>query len=360
MNPFVSCRFELTFRLHHRLICHTSATMARHRGPKRPPAEKKSPLTHFLCLPLVTPDSKPQLEASLRKFRNAVSSHGQGSTRQIQEACGIASEQQPETVTSGVHPKAIRPVGALHCTLGVMSLDRKRLDEAVELLVALDTRSLLKQTRKDHTEQAREFQEVFDVETKTEGTQSTLTKPISPPAVDRDSVSLSVDLKGLVSMHPPHNTSILYTAPADLSERLYPFCLAVQKLFRDKDLLVADDRKLKLHATIVNTIYAKGRKPERRRYGVTPGSTRTTGEPEGQQTGEEVDDRSQGHGPKANAPLKIDATVLLEEYKDFTWAENVRLDRIAICEMGAKKVTNAEGEVISEQYTEVASVALPS
>jgi activating signal cointegrator complex subunit 1 len=81
-----------------------------------------------------------------------------------------------------------------------------------------------------------------------------------------------------------------------------------------------------LHATLINTIYAKGRK-------------------------------SQGHGPNAKAPLKIDARALLERYQDFVWARDVVLDRIAICEMGAKKLVE-NGEVVGEQYTEVASVSL--
>ena len=81
-----------------------------------------------------------------------------------------------------------------------------------------------------------------------------------------------------------------------------------------------------MHATLVNTIYAKGKK-------------------------------SQGHGPNANAPLKIDARALLHKYENFVWAEDLILDRIAICEMGAKKQME-NGEVVGEEYTEVASVPL--
>ena len=82
-----------------------------------------------------------------------------------------------------------------------------------------------------------------------------------------------------------------------------------------------------MHATLVNTIYAKG-------------------------------DKSQGHGRNANAPLKIDARALLDKYADFVWAKDVVLDRIAICEMGAKqRIEN--GVVVGEEYTEVASVPLP-
>lgn len=55
----------------------------------------------------------------------------------------------------------------------------------------------------------------------------------------------------------------------------------------------------------------------------------------------------------------MDSRSLLEKYKDFVWAENVTLDRIAICEMGVRKKMDPQGNVVSEEYTEVASVALP-
>jgi len=98
----------------------------------------------------------------------------------------------------------------------------------------------------------------------------------------------------------------------------------------DAGLLIPDDRPLKLHATVVNTIYVKGR-------------------------------RSRGGkgGKKSSAPLRIDATALLERYRDYVWAEDIVLDRIAICEMGAKKILDDRGDVVGEEYREVASVPLP-
>ncbi|KAK4507146.1 hypothetical protein PRZ48_000880 [Zasmidium cellare] len=216
---------------------------------------------------------------------------------------------------------AIRPVGALHCTLGVMSLTKDQLSQATSFLENLDVRSLLSGTVRD------------SATTSEQGT------------TDTSSARLVVDLKGLESMHAPEKTSILYSGPFDKSERLYPFCLAVQQLFQDKGFLVEDDRKLKLHATIVNTIYAKGKKLPGRRAS---------------NQAQQNDSDAQGHGPNANAPLKLDARALLDEYQDFAWAENVTLNRLAICEMGAKKITDDEGKVIAEQYTEVASIGLPS
>ena len=309
----------------------TVSVMARNKkGYKRASAPKKPPLTHFLCLPLVTPDSKPQLEASLDRFREAVAIKDPASASQV-ETQGEDVGPTPEMVVPGVHPKAIRPVGALHCTLGVMSLDEEELQEATELLRGLDVAAMVRDARKEQADAQQPASSDRKEKSKSEAPPSSLAKPISPPPIEPAISPLTIDFKGLVSMHSPHSTSVLYSAPSDSSGRLYPFCLALQKLFAGKEFLVKDDRTLKLHATIVNTIYAKGRK-----------------------------DRSAGHGPNANAPLKIDATAILERFQDFIWAKDVVLDRIAICEMGAKKMLDEKGDVIAEEYTEVASVKLPT
>lgn len=225
----------------------------------------------------------------------------------------------------------------MHCTLGVMSLDQDRLDKAIKLLQSLDITQLLRSTNAADTppgtstvDQQQEIITPKEPLAKDERPIS-LRRPVSPPSAERASRAatsdpLTIDLKGLVSMHVPEKTSIVYIEPCDSSERLYPFCLALQEIFKREGILVPDDRKLKLHATLVNTIYAKGRK-------------------------------SQGHGSKANAPMKIDARALLDKYADFVWAKDVVLDRIAICEMGAKKRIE-NGEVVGEEYTEVASVPL--
>lgn len=285
--------------------------MPRPQGRRKPPPAKKPPLTHFLCIPLVTADSKPQLEASIASFRKDV----------CQEQF---NEEDSADGATRIHPKAIRPAGVLHCTLGVMSLDQERLNKAIELLKSLDiTQLLLSNTAKPP------FGTIMDPRVTPTEPSANDKKPISPsvgPGSESAFGPVKIGLRGLVSMHDPQKASIIYIEPHDSSERLYPLCLALQDIFKKEDMLVPDDRKLKLHATLVNTIYAKGKK-------------------------------SQGHGPNATAPLKIDARPLLEKYEGFVWAKDVVLDRIAICEMGAKKRIE-NGEVVSEEYTEVASAPL--
>ncbi|KAK5175684.1 uncharacterized protein LTR77_000823 [Saxophila tyrrhenica] len=313
--------------------------MGRPRGPRKPPAQKKPPLTHFLCLPLVTKESRPQLEAAIAKFKNDVCPQDSSTEAKAEEA----AEHDRETVLPTIHPKAVRPVGALHCTLGVMSLDRDKLTEAVEYLEGIDIAGMLRDVASKSATTDEPASDAGASE------RSTLDRPISLPSLDRPKPFV-VDLKGLTSMHSPEKTSILYSAPNDASERLRPFCLRIQQTFKDKGFLVEDNRDLKLHATVVNTIYSKGK----RRPGRRPPSSQTAGTSGGQ------GDQPQGHGPNANAPLKIDATAILEKYKDFVWAEQVMLDRVAICEMGAKKMTDDSGNIVDEVYTEIASVALPT
>jgi len=311
--------------------------MARHKGPRKPSAPRKPPLTHFLCLPLVTSGSKPQLEAALQTFKDDVCS----SDLDVENA----GREDQESVPPAVHPKAIRPVGALHCTLGVMSLDRNKLAEAIEYLQNLDISTLLSEAMS----KPATLEEEPAAAANASGLSSTLERPISPPKIERSTKPLEVRLKGLKSMHDPEKTSILYSAPSDDTGRLLPFCLRVQQLFKEKDFLVEADRELKLHATIVNTIYAKGRK-------------RPSKEPQGGSSAAgagQHDGQAQGHGSHANASLKIDATAILEKYMNFVWAEHVVLDRVAICEMGAKKM-DSSGNVVDEAYTEVASISLLS
>ncbi|GIZ40806.1 hypothetical protein CKM354_000413000 [Cercospora kikuchii] len=284
--------------------------MGRPRGAKHSGAAKKPPLTHFLCLPLVTPASRPQLEHALQAFRQDVSS--------TSAKPASSAEQQDDIASPNIHPKAIRPTGSLHLTLGVMSLSQEQLVRATECLEKLDFPSLLTSA------------------------ESTATQGIR------------ITLQGLQSMHAPEKTSILYAEPADATDRLYPLCLALQKSFKEEGFLVEDSRPLKLHATVVNTIYAKGRKKPTQK----PVTITSDGRVLSASAGESSEDRSQGHGPTANAPLKIDSRALLARYKDHVWA-SIDLDRIAICEMGTKKITAADGTIIDAQYTEVASALLP-
>ncbi|KAI0445576.1 kinase A anchor protein [Xylaria telfairii] len=221
--------------------------------------------THFLCIPLVTAASRPQLSASLSSFGTDVTS--------------------PDSF--GVPDGAIRPVGTIHLTLGVMSFPKNDgLQKAVTLLKTLIPQQML-----------------LDI------TASTLTKqggeareppaPLSPP--------LSVTLKGLHTMHSATKASVLYAPPLDKDGVLTKFCEKLRSAFQDAGFMIEDNRPLLLHATILNTIYIKGK------------------------------NTSRGGKGKSREQLTIDARQILDRYNDYLWMEDVPIEKIAICKMGAKK-----------------------
>ncbi|KAF2005098.1 hypothetical protein P154DRAFT_353011 [Amniculicola lignicola CBS 123094] len=238
-------------------------------------APKRPPLTHFLCLPLVNEHTRQSLEHGLSKLGT-------------------------ELERDGVVPrKAVRPVGTLHLTLGVMSLDEDRLKEAIECLQTLDLQAWLK-----------------DVASQ-------------PPALGSPASAhgLVIQLKALVPMHQPQRTSILYAEPVDASGRLYPFAERLRKEFVARGLVGDENRALRLHATIVNTIYAKSR-------------------------------MERAQGGRSKGLMQFDAREVIKRYEGFVWAEDVRIDRVQICKMGAKKVLDERGEVVAEEYESVVEMAI--
>lgn len=361
------------------------------------------PLTHFLCFPLVTSTSRLQLEQSLEKFQSAISNPPEAlkqtslDTNDITSPKGAA--QQPHSLSLpqlALSAKAIRPIGTLHLTLGVMSLEtEERIQGAIDLLQNLDPLKLLKdaiaQSDTDRDFTANDIPNIISEEANisTASSLTSLSQPISPPPTSRPPASLStnsthepiiISLTSLISMHAPTKTSILYAAPQDPSNRLLPLSQRLRTVFEEKEYTAKDTRPLKLHATIVNTIYAKaggryGRaKPMKPRPLTSQPEASSQPEPTTDPTGDadepnddpdrveeesKPEDRSSGRGPSARAPLRFDATALIEQFKEFVWARDFRVEKIAICKMGAKKILDEKGDVVGEEYEEVASIGLP-
>ncbi|RDL39001.1 uncharacterized protein BP5553_03341 [Venustampulla echinocandica] len=325
-----------------------------------PPKTPAPRLTHFLCLPLVTPSSRPQLQASLSVFREKITQN--------------RTPRNPD----GIPEAAVRPLGTLHLTLGVMSLVApEKVERALGLLRELDLKSFLLSSNiagssmKEEVTSLTTEEKTVTVEASaispsgsvaqqsavtltTEERETKLTaegrkldthgagpmlglKPaegteeggvlITHPALTASSSSnLTITLKGLQSMHPnPGKTSILY-APPTPNRVLQAFCLKLRDAFLSAELLVPDTRPLLLHATILNTVYVPG--------------VRGKG-------------KGSGHG-KSRARLTIDATEILEDWEDFEWMKDVRVEKVAICRMGAKKLDDG-----SEEYVVEGSVDIP-
>ncbi|KAK2625819.1 hypothetical protein QTJ16_005131 [Diplocarpon rosae] len=250
--------------------------------PPRPPAPR---LTHFLCIPLVTSSSRPQLQSTLSIFKDEVA---KTSTRGIPD---------------GIPEEAIKPLGTLHLTLGVMSLlTPERLEGVLKVLHELNLTELLSSIKPASSSPK--------LESSRRNSQD----------ATQDRVPIHITLQGLRSMQETRKTSVLFAAPLDPDLRLYSFCRKLREVFCD--FLVQDARPLLLHATVVNTIYVPGK--------------RSTG----------------GRGRKER--LLLDARALVARYEEFLWMQGVRLEKVAVCRMGSKVGKSGE-----EEYEVAGEVEVP-
>lgn len=221
---------------------------------------KASP-THFVCIPL----AGTQLARSLASFRADVTS----------------------PLSFAVPEDAVRPLGTLHLTLGVMSLKEQGVGRAADVLRSLRLRELLATARVSAS--------------------STSSHPGGESTSPAEDGRLAVTLRGLEPMQAATKTSVLYAAPSDAEGILYRFCEQIKAAFVEAGLMADENRPLLLHATIVNTIYAKGGQRGQRRERMT-----------------------------------IDAREILSRYEDYVWMENMAVDKVTLCRMGAKKVEGTD------------------
>lgn len=255
----------------------------------------RAALTHFLCIPLGTVAAgRRQLADSLAAFRADVA----GTT--------VAMAAGGETQRGMLPTTALRPVGTLHLTLGVMSLDAERLQQAVETLQSL---------RRDGQ--------------------------VDSEGADRH---ILIALRGLHAIQPPAQARVLYAAPVDEASgqesggALLQLCERARAAFAD--LLVGGGKDpLLLHATVVNTIYVKGRGSGGRGRGGGGGRGRGRG----------------GRGGRERDRMTFDAQELLDRYEGHVWMEHVPIETVALCRMGAETVVDDEG-VVDAAYPVVAEV----
>ncbi|KAK4166176.1 AKAP7 2'5' RNA ligase-like domain-containing protein [Cladorrhinum sp. PSN259] len=278
-------------------------------GTSRP-----SPPTHFLCIPLVTSASRPKLAASISAFKDDVCS--------------------PDTSSSVAFPEdAIRPVGTLHLTLGVMSFasigdngqegnsisseeKEKSLERAKQLLRGLRLRDIWRAACREAEERTRMLKGAAN--------------EVVQGEEEEEEEDIKITLKGLASMQPPNKTAVLYAPPVDPHGRLYGFCERVRDVFREGGVMGDDGgRPLLLHATVVNTIYVKGNKAQKGKRGGKGG---------------------RGGGRRGGRErLTFDAMGIIDRYEQHIWMQGVRLEGVAICKMGAKKVLNEHGEETGDE-----------
>jgi len=326
-----------------------------HTSPRVPPAtlgamaspkytNKKPPLTHFLCLPLLTPSSIPQLRASLSRFQQSAS------RPTVPEGPGSEGGDTDVSIPKPLIPeKAFRPLGVLHLTLGVMSLrSEEKVQAANHLLQSLNLAEFLtgpgeqsessKPERESPDEPGRtlstpESQPIEGAE-QAPGILETLSRVVTPPPLPTPESSFAepivIFLQGLQAFPKPQKATVLHCPPYDPTSRLYSFCLKLRQKFVDAGFIQPENRPLVLHATIANTVYAKkDRRGEKRRIG----------------------------------SVTFDAREIMRRYNEnggfeageatgaFVWADSIVIDCVRICEMGAKKV---DDDTLGQEYKAVA------
>ncbi|KAF9364747.1 hypothetical protein BGX34_000552 [Mortierella sp. NVP85] len=288
-------------------------------------------LTHFLSIPLYTTFSAAHLNASLGRFAAEVTDPSselvlslkdlsltpQQASSRTSWRIDDAGSTTPSTASKEPLPTdALSPPSSLHLTLGVMSLDSPgRIEDAVAFLKTLDLNAMLEAAAVEAAEY-RSAQKKDDRSAKAPKGRATAStgEQVAPS-------HLTVKLQGLRAMGSVDATTVLYAVPYDSTYRLRPLCEALRSAFTEAGFVVAENRPLKLHATVVNTINVRGR---------------------------------EGGSRNKNEKLKIDATELVEKWRSKMWAK-VRVEKVVICEMGKKK-----GEDGLMRYVEIAQLDMPA
>ncbi|KAF2847137.1 hypothetical protein T440DRAFT_521130 [Plenodomus tracheiphilus IPT5] len=302
-------------------------------GKARPKKGNQIP-THFLCLPLVTPTSHPQLSTSLSTLKSTLS-----------------QQTQPPTIPTS----AIRPPSTLHLTLGVLNLTPSTLPPFLAHLQTTNLHSILRDITHAHA---------ASLAAESGAVSENLIAGGMP-----DTEALTITLEGLKAMRDPCATSVLYAEAVDQSARLEEFAKKVRGLFVEAGWVKGEEREFKLHATVLNTIYAG-----KRGRGVGGGAEVDGEEKDGikeqstsvsssslvgtEYTPTSTPTQHHKRTRKSSKPLLFDARPLIEHHKHTIWATDIKIDRLCLCKMGARKIWSSGvqgvGEVVDEAYEVIA------
>lgn len=204
--------------------------------------EKRPQLTHFLCIPLVNSTSLPQLETSLASFKSTIPSCPV-------KAQNVQVENNEQTTNRGptyplIPDSALRPVGTLHLTLGVMSLPTKeRLDEAIRFFHSLNLTAIMREAEKMAASGTKNLlqQTSAHIQSQPESTTSDGEKP-EPDLELPQPQPLTISLESLHAFPRARNATVLHAAPVDQTARLYPFCVLLREKFLEIGLVLEESR----------------------------------------------------------------------------------------------------------------------
>ena len=261
--------------------------------------------THFLSFPLTAPSSRLQFEKSFRRFADDPS-------------------------TADVPTFALNSIGALHLSIGVMSLSTPgRVEAATRFLSKLDVNSML-----DGVDLPR--RQDFDQPEKSCLEQASMSRRTFLGSIATSKVpSLEITMSGLASLPPDmvRETIALNATCHDSTSRIQPFADSLFRCFTTAGFLVAGQSPPRLKTRIVDMRRIKTQIPA-------------------------CEWVRKAAGRDAKKPSTLDARALTGKYKEYEWASHIRLEKLSICERGLK-IVYKDGRKVDKIFREIASVPLP-
>lgn len=275
---------------------------------------QKHNLTHYICYPLVTASSRPLLQRSMGLLRD-----------------NPASANFP----SG----AFVPLDTLHLNAGInMSLPTSgRFADAEKLLRSLDLNSLTTELSAPSFEKRSVRQKFLDIERSLSLSAAIpMTRPLPLHLTLRGLHATPRDLLGLIPVK-------LYAQCHESTSRLRHLCNNLAIIFAAAGLYDPSSehpfRRNRLKTTgsplenvsLIKTSFIRS-------AGVVPSPIQP------------------GKLQQKPAPI-IEPRELVRVFRDFVWAENIKLDRLSICPLGLYKRIRKEGS--KARLCEECSVPLP-
>lgn len=346
------------------------------------PTPRAPQLTHFLGLSLLTPASRPQLQASLETFRDAA--------RNDKEL------QIPEEVAK----HAIRPVDTLHLTLCTFSLPSKepeKLKEVINHLKEIDLEKLWQEAyASKHREHVSSEESEQSSQTQNETSLQAASAAEAQDAQDRSSHELDnipplrVTLKGMSTMRKAASTTVVYAPPDDPATALQTFCEFIREDFKPylPKAVTQQEPTPAPSATPVRPTLESFPHPDSYKSDISipsepapsaslerpisqppapnipfsPPSAPSTSEPQlSHRQQRRLSKQARGELPhltlhatllntiyirgrgRKSRPLTIDARPLVERFKDMVWMENIPIEKLCLYRMGAKDVLDDNG-----------------
>ena len=252
-------------------------------------------LSHFLRISLSTAGSRPQLEQAFKRLMS-----------------------DSVAIEAGLETEMLVPPARLHVHLGTLSLDTPaRVTAAIEHLRRLDIVKL-------HDSYLRR--------NSSENTRQALLKQSK----------INVNIHGLKNYgrYAKLARCMKLWALVDDEAGVFPaLCSAIRLSLEQAELVqwTPTEKDVGIRETYTPIIDVRG-----------------------SITDEDNDKPSlQGLPPETRKLAKrFDATQLCPKYRDFTWAQNVQLEKISLCRIGLKHIQR-QGEIVGQGYEEVASIPLP-